>query len=304
MKPTLVITGGSGLLALNWAVAMRERFRVVLGLHSHRVACSGTESRPLDLQSIVRLRSAFTELRPAAVIHTAGLTSVEACETDPRRARHVNVELAGNVAQACAGLDLPLAHISTDHLFAGGEGHFTETHPPSPTNVYGKTKVEAEGCVLLAHPRALVIRTNFYGWGPSYRQSFSDLILAALRNRRPITLFRDVFYTPILSEALIMAVHELLERKAAGTFNVVADERVSKHEFGLRLAEQFQLDPGCIKAGNIADSAGLVERPREMSLSNEKICGLLGRKLGGVDEHIRRLMRQETLGLLREVQQL
>lgn len=304
MNATVLITGGSGLLALNWALAIRERYSVTLGLHERDISLAGLETRQIDLESVDQLVRVFETVQPQIVIHTAGLTSVEECEAKPDLAQHINVELAANVAQACAKLGLPLVHISTDHLFAGETSLADETCPVEPKNVYGRTKAEAELRVLEAHARTLVIRTNFYGWGPSYRRSFSDVIIEALRSGKELNLFKDVFYTPILVEAAAQAVHDLIDLKASGIFHVVGDERVSKYEFGLKLAQEFKLDTRLIKTGYITYQISLVQRPHDMSLSNQKTCKLLGRKLGGVGEHIARLHQQEQNGLAQELKKL
>ena len=151
---------------------------------------------------------------------------------------------------------------------------------------------------------ALVMRTNFYAWGPSYRKSFSDVVIEALRTGHELTLFKDVFYTPILIETATLAAHDLINQKASGIFHVVGDERITKYEFGLKTAKEFNLDSSLINPGFLADHISQVHRPHDMSLSNKKTCDLLGRKLGGVDEHIARLHRQEQNGLTREIQNL
>ena len=304
MKRTLLITGGSGLLALNWALAIRDRYSVTLGLHERDISLAGIKTRQIDLESVDYLVRAFETVQPQIVIHTAGLTNIEECEAKPGLAQHINVKLAANVAQACAKLGLPLVHISTDHLFSGGASSVDETHPTAPKNVYGRTKAEAEFRVLEAHAQTLVIRTNFYGWGPSYRRSFSDVVIEALRSGKELTLFKDVIYTPILIETATQAAHDLVNLKASGIFHVVGDERISKYEFGLKIAEEFNLDSNLIKPGFLTDQVSLVQRPHDMSLSNQKTCNLLGRKLGGVGEHIARLHQQEQKGLAQELQRL
>ena len=241
-------------------------------------------------------------IKPRIVIHTAGFTNVDKCEDEPSLAQHINVELAANVAQASAKLGLQLVHISTDHLFSGELPLADETKQVAPINVYGRTKAEAEFRVMEAHPQAIVMRTNFYGWGPTYRRSFSDVIIEALRSGKKLTLFKDVFYTPILIEIAARAVHDLINLKASGIFNVVGDERISKYEFGLKIAEKFNLDSGLITPGLLADQVALVKRPHDMSLSNHKTCNLLGRKLGEINDHIARLYQQECIGFAQEMQ--
>ncbi len=304
MRQKVLLTGGSGLLGLNWALAVRDRFSVMLGLHHHKVNMRGVECQELNLELAEQFRFALQNIKPDIVIHAAGLTSVERCEADPSLAHHVNTELTETVAQACADLNVRLVHISTDHLFRGDQQFLVETYPVDPINVYAFTKREAEEKVIKIFPEALVIRTNFFGWGPSYRQSFSDMIIGSLRSGRELTLFQDVHYTPILAESLVLAVHDLVEQKANGIVNVTGDERISKYEFGLILADRFGLDSRLIKPGLIADQPNLVQRPKDMSLSNQKACTLLGRQLGTTHEHIDRLWQQEASGLTQEIKKL
>jgi dTDP-4-dehydrorhamnose reductase len=304
MRTSVLITGGSGLLALSWALAIRDRYAVTLGLHERTVSLPKVESLQVDLASADRLAQTLDAIRPKLVIHTVGLTNIEKCEFEPDLARHVNVELAKNVAIVCAKYGVPLIHISTDHLFSGDQQFVDEISPTAPINVYGKTKAEAELRVLDAHPQSVVMRTNFYGWGPSYRRSFSDIVIDALRAGKEICLFQDVFYTPILIQVVAQAAHDLIAIGANGIYHVVGDERISKYTFGLKIADEFKLDSTLIKPGLIAERPSLVQRPHDMSLSNNKTCTLLGRKLGEVDEHIARLHRQEQSGLAREMQNL
>lgn len=304
MSATVLITGGSGLLATNWALTIRDDHPVILGLHQREVSLAGVTTQTIDLESVDGLRRSFELLHPGLVIHTAGLTNVEACEANPELAHHLNVELAATVARACADMDLSLVHISTDHLFSGEQTLVDESAPVAPVNRYARTKAEAEIQVLDNHPHALVLRTNFFAWGPSYRQSFSDMIIKALRAREELTLFEDVFFTPILVEVLVEAAHDLVTMNCEGVVHLVGDERISKFDFGQRLAKKFELDSSFIKPGLLRDHEELIDRPQDMSLSNQKASTLLGRKLGDIDDQVAGLQQQECLGIAHEVQSL
>ena len=304
MKKDILITGGSGLLALNWALTVREKFNVTLGLHDRKVNLKDTRSILLDLDSKKALAHLLEALKPQLVIHTAGLTSVEQCEANPTLAKYINIDLTKNLATVCAKLNIPMVYISTDHLFSGNESLVHEDHPVFPVNVYAKTKAEAEICVLDSDAEALIIRTNFYGWGTSYRHSFSDLVINHLRAEKKISLFKDIYYTPILVEPLVHTVHELAHKKAKGIFNIVGDDRISKYDFGLKLAKEFNLDIDLIDEGKIIDKQSLVARPHDMSLSNQKISNYLGRKMEGLDQHILKLKVQEASGIAKELQAL
>lgn len=301
VSKAVFITGGSGLLAVNWAAELRRDRLVHLALHRRIITLAGAEAIRVALEPVAEVTAVLASLEPELVVHAAGLTSVERCQAEPELAHHVNVVLAGNVARAAGEAGIPLVHISTDHLFDGSVVLAGESEPPRPLNVYGETKARAEDVVLASHPGALVVRTNFYGWGTTYRASFSDLVLKTLRRGERVTLFTDVHYNPIHVEAQRRAVFDLVSTGVSGIVHVVGDERLSKYEFGVRLAEHFGLDPNLISAGRIADREGLVRRPGEMSLSNERARSLLGRSLGDIDAHLALLAQQERSGLALEL---
>ena len=94
-------------------------------------------------------------------------------------------------------------------------------------------------------------------------------------------------------ENLINTVHELLGKKEKGIFNIVSDDRISKYDFGVLIAEEFGLDKSFIKRCSLYNKLNLVRRPSDMSLSNQKVTKLLGRNLGTVKQHIAQLHIQE-----------
>ena len=292
-KPSILLTGGSGLLAVNWFYSKNNDYFFYLGLNEREIHLDNSEVIFLDFFSEETLIKQIDSLRPSIIIHTAGLTSVEKCEKNPEIAFHINVELSSMVANVTKRLGIRLVHISTDHLFEGNASMLSEDQPTQAINVYGKTKALAEKKVIEINPEALIIRTNFYAWGTSYRKSFSDYIIESLMNGELLSLFDDVYYTPILAENLINTVHELLERNEKGIFNIVSDDRISKYDFGILIAEEFGLDKTKIERFSIYNKLNLVGRPHDMSLSNQKVRQLLGKNLGTVKQHIAQLHQQE-----------
>ncbi|MES2413947.1 MAG: SDR family oxidoreductase [Pseudomonadota bacterium] len=306
-KRRLLVTGGSGLLALNWACALRDSWAVTLGTHQHSVTLAGVDSLPLSLDDPARLLSEFRGLSPDLVVHTAGLTSVDRCELFPQQAHQANVEIARNVAHTSAACSAALVHISTDHIFTGFRSMSVETEPPEPVNHYGRTKALAETAVMQAHPGALVVRTNFFGWGHASRQSFTDWLIYSLRGGKMLSLFDNVFFTPILADELALASHDLVTRGASGVFNLVGDQRLSKYEFACMVASEFSLPMDLLIQHSLVGSELVAARPNDMSLSNEKAQAILGRSLGNAHRFLYALRQQELAGrateLLRAVEQ-
>jgi dTDP-4-dehydrorhamnose reductase len=293
MKKTVLFTGGSGLLAINWALSIANDFEVVLGLHRRTISIPGIRTLMIDMESSDAFVMVLEKIRPDIVIHCAGLANVEACEADPAAAYHINVTLSLNVAGACKKQAVSFVYISTDHLFSGQQPLVTEDEIPAPVNEYGRTKLEAEKRILDISGNNLSIRTNFYGWGTSYRHSFSDMIIQHTRNNRMVSLFDDFYYTPILIEELSQTVMALIDQGASGIYNVAGKERISKYEFGIRLGDEFTLDKRLIKPTKFAERKDLVKRPADLSLSVQKVTAFLNRQVGDVYSNIERLKWQE-----------
>lgn len=292
-RPKLLVTGGSGLLALNWAACMSDRFDVVLVQHRRKVRVTFAQTQSAELVEPSEISALMASHAPDIVVHAAALSDVEQCEIDPDRAFRINADMAGHVAAAARANGARTIHISTDHLSDGKTAMMGETDPVHPLNVYAASKLAGEAAVQAADPDALILRTNFFGWGPAYRSSFSDHILRALRAGRGPALFEDVFFTPILMEDLIETAHALCDRAATGVFNVAGDMRLSKYAFGLQLAETFGLDSRRITATRLSDRPDLAKRPLDMSLDSDRLVGVFGRHPAPLAAGLARLRRVE-----------
>lgn len=302
--PNLLLTGGSGLLALNWARLMADSWTVHRLEHRRRLTVFGSQAHIGSIESADDLASLLEQVRPDLVVNCAGITNVEECEANPVGAGRANGEMPGLLAKACQRHRVSFVHISTDHVFDDRATLFSETDEPAPLNVYGLTKAAGERAVLDAMPEALVVRTNFFGWGTSYRRSFTDVIIDALRaGERPL-LFDDVYFTPILMDRLVALVHQLVGLRAQGLYHAVGDDRLTKYEFGVLVARAFGLDETLLQRGKIGDRPELVRRPRQMGLSNAKLCGLTGLPVGSAMLQLEHLVALEGVASVKEIQQL
>lgn len=292
----ILITGVSGLLGWNAARQLVGRHEVTGCFWRHPVHLEGARIIPCDLREPAEAQAIIRETRPELILHTAGLTDVDECERHPDLAHALNVTITAHVAQAARQCGARLVHLSTDHLFEGRQGWADETHPPAPINVYAETKREAEQIVQAVTPEAVIVRTNFYGWGPSHRASLSDWILMGLRQGQERTMFTDVFITPILINDLVDLLLELVQRGIRGVIHAAGSERVSKHDFAIQLAQVFGCVAGQIRPISVDAFPFTAKRPKDMSLSTAKVSRLLGRPMPTVIEGLTRLKRLEEKG--------
>ena len=299
---TLFITGISGLLGLNAALVARGRFRVAGCYRTHPIGLPGVEAWPVDATDGAALAPILDRVRPDIVLHTAGLSSVDLCEDDPALAVRVNVHAAATVARLTRERGARLIHVSTDHLFDGEAPARREDEPLSPVNVYGRTKADAEAAVLHEHPHALVVRTNFYGWGTSVRTSFSDWILDGLERGEPLTMFDDVHVTPILVNDLAEALFALAGRGVSGILNVAGGERLSKHAFAHAMARVFGLSAARVRSASVGTARLKARRPRDMSLSPARVESLLGRRMPSAADGLEALRTLRDAGWTKQLQ--
>jgi dTDP-4-dehydrorhamnose reductase len=270
-KPIVLITGGTGLLGINLSACIFNEYDVYLGVNNRNVKVPFANTVNLSFNNFDSLYKEIKGILPNIIINTSGITNVELCEIDIEKAFNVNAYLAGNLARISASINSKFIHISTDHLFNGDFSFKSEISFPDPLNIYGKSKLEGEKLVRLYNKNALILRTNFFGWGTNYRKSFSDFIIENLRNHRPISLFNDVFYTPILIQSLVSVIRILIFNNKFGIYNIVSSEKISKYDFGILVARVFNLNEKLINQISFFDKSNLIKRPLDMSLSNEKL---------------------------------
>lgn len=301
MQKKILITGGSGLLGTNWALYIKDKFSVTLILHKLKIFIPNINNKVEPLDTVENCLLLLKKHQPDIVINTAGLTNVEECEMKPNLAKETNVDLPKNLAIACNRQKVKFVHISTDHIFKGDQKFYTERSMTYPLNSYAKSKLLGEKKVLENCKDALVIRSNFFGWGTKYRKSFSDFIINNLRANKSIDLFSDVFFTPISTDELFKLTHQLICKNLAGIFNVVSNERLSKYDFGIKLANCFNLKVDLINKVSLKDKLNLVGRPLDMSLSNFKLSQKLDCEIIPLEKQFINLKNQESMGAANQV---
>jgi len=284
-----IIIGGSGLFGLNWAIKQYQTDEIILLLHNKYVEFNGVKSIKIDYNNFKTLEETIKSLEPDLIINAAAITNVDFCESNVNLTYEANVQLAFDLAKIASKLNTKFIHISTDHLFDGINEIYFENDIPNPLNQYGKSKAEAEAKVLSIYKKSLIIRTNFFCWGPIYRKTFSENIVDSLRNNQYLYLFNDVYYTPIEIAELIDSILFLLNNNNTGIFNISSSMKISKYDFGVLIAKHFDLNHNLIKSDSINNRKNLVLRPNNMSLSNHRIKSHYYKFNGDINDNINRI---------------
>jgi dTDP-4-dehydrorhamnose reductase len=258
--PPLLITGATGTLGRAFARACDER-----GLR-YRL----TTRQELDLVDPESIASALETTAPWAVVNAAGYVRVDDAEVEEERCFRENAEGAGVLAAACGERALPLVTFSSDLVFDGTAGRpYVESDPPSPLNVYGHSKAQAERLALTACAGALVVRTSAF-FGPWDEHNFVAHALAALEADRQFEAVGDVVVSPTYVPDLVHETLDLLIDRERGIWHLAGADAVSWYELARLAAEAAELDPAPLVRISAGLAGWVAPRPRAAPLASER----------------------------------
>jgi dTDP-4-dehydrorhamnose reductase len=230
---------------------------------------------------------------PDVVVHTAAETDVDRCESERDLARRINVEGTANIADACSKVEAKVILVSTDYVFDGNKGNYSETDEPNPISFYGVTKLEAERIVSSTSSNSLIIRTSvLYGWHPS-KLNFATWILKGLRERQSLKVVNDHINSPTLADNLADAIRKAIMLDSEGILHIAGNERTSRFDFARRIAKRFDLDESLLIPVQMRDLNWVARRPRDSSLNVGKAEKELSIELLGVNRGLEEMARSK-----------
>jgi dTDP-4-dehydrorhamnose reductase len=291
----ILITGASGLVGLNLALEAARRGPLenrggekgkgegrseIFGtVNSHPIKTQTFEVIVSDLLAPGEPERLIDNTQPDWVINCAALAIVDACENEPELAKRLNIELPQKLAAYVTRGGARLVHLSTDAVFDGRRGDYTEEDVPNPLSVYSKTKLAGEQAVLEANPEAVVARINVFGWSLSGSRSLGEWFYYNLNAGKQVMGFTDVFFCPLLVNDLAGVLLQMLSLNLKGLYHAVSQECLSKYHFGLSLARRFGLDESLIKPASVDEARLKAVRSNNLTLRSDKLAEALGYQL-------------------------
>ena len=282
----LLVTGASGLLGLNLALEASKQHEVYGQVNQHLLKTAAFSVKQVDLLAPGAVEQILEQTQPDWVIHCAALANVDACETEPVLAKQLNTKLPEKLAVHVAKGGARLVHISTDAVFDGRIGEYSETDKPNPLSIYARTKLDGERAVLVANPQAIVARVNLFGWSLKGQRSLGEWFFNNLQAGKQIRGFTDVFFCPLLANHLATLLLTMLEKRLSGLYHVVSSDCTSKYAFGMAIARRFGFDEHLISPSSVTDAGLTAVRSPNLTLQTSKISLALGEPPPGLPEGI------------------
>ena len=298
----IAITGASGMLGTALIDELSRNHDIYATGRNKGIERGNVYWECFDLLNFDRLQWWLLDISPNVVIHCAAMVNVDQCEIEAGKAYELHMETTKIISSFLKSSGGYMIYISTDSVFDGKkELAYLENDLVNPLNVYAKSKLAGESIVLI-DGTGIVLRTNIIGWSRSdNRCSFSEWILRSLIQGEKLKLFYDVYFSPLHVSDLSKIISILINKKLCGLYNISSDFGISKYDFGLLIANVFDLASNNIKKTSIDDMDLAASRPHNMILSNQKISKELGLKFGTPKDSIITLKQQYDSGWLSRI---
>ena len=264
----VVITGSNGLLGQT-LVNLLEQHDGKYEVHAlsrgedRNMTGKNYNYHDIDLVDFNEVEKILRKIAPEFIVNTAAMTHVDVCEDNKELCDEINVTLVAHLAAVAEDLGSHLIHISTDFIFDGEAGTYTESDMPNPVNYYGLSKLRSEEVLLNSQADYTILRTILvYGYvkGMS-RNNIVLWIRDQVKNKQEVTIIDDQFRMPTLVDDLAEACLLAIEKRAKGVFNVSSSELMSIYDIALEVANVFDLDKSYIKRVSTAELNQRAPRP-------------------------------------------
>jgi dTDP-4-dehydrorhamnose reductase len=272
----ILVTGANGLLGSKLVDALSREYDVTPTHNRKALHSNSLRMNIADNEAVVKV---LDMVRPDVVIHTAAETSVDKCETNRELAWNVNALGTKNIVKGCVKFDAQMIYVSTDYVFDGEKGNYSEDDATNPINYYGLTKLKGEEFVMQLSKNFIITRTSVvYGWHPT-KLNFATWVIDSIRNKTRISVADDHYNSPTLADDLAEIIRKIGDSKLHGVYHVAGGEKMNRYEFALQIAERFQLDKTLIVPVRMEDlKMWIAKRPRDSSLCIDKLRTGLGIK--------------------------
>jgi dTDP-4-dehydrorhamnose reductase len=227
--------------------------------------------RQADITSKKDVRALVSAVEPSVIINCAAMTNVDACETERELAWRINVSGVEHLADAAKRANAALVHISTDYVFDGKHGPYSEDDRPEPLSYYGKTKLASENVLRASDITCLILRTMvLYGYAEGVKANFALWLIESLQKKSPVNIVDDQIGNPTLVDDL--------------AYHVAGRDVLSRYDFAVALAGVFGLDPGLITPIKTEHLKQPAPRPLQSGLVTLKAETEIGYRPSTVEE--------------------
>ena len=250
---------------------------------------------PLDITVKKDVKRVVFATEPDVIVNCAAITDVDACESKRELAWKINVSGVENIIEAARKDNAKLVHISSDYVFDGKSGPYSEDDRPEPLSYYGKSKLASENALRASGIDYFIARTMvLYGFAPGVKSNFALWLINNLEKAHAVRVVDDQYGNPTLVDDLAFGIASAIELGRTGIYHIAGRDIVNRYEFALQLARVFEFDPALITPIKTAQLRQPAPRPLKSGLLTLKAEVELGYKPSSVAQGLSILKGQLT----------
>ena len=275
-----LLIGADGLVGRHIRDALLGHSFVATYRHGPGPAAVG-----LDVTDDDAVRRIVERAKPRVIVLAAAQAHVERCEREPEASRRVNVEAGRVLAEAARGVGALLIVFSSEYVFDGAAGRYSEDDERAPLNEYGRQKVALEDIALSG--RGLVCRTSGVFGADPRRKDFVHQLVDRLRGGGTFNVPSDQVVTPTYAPALARAVVELALQERTGIYHVAGPRVLPRARFAEMVCDAYGLPPARLAPLPTAQLGLAAPRPLRCGLRVDKLLRTIGHGLTDPEEALR-----------------
>lgn len=266
MQRKVLITGASGFLGRYLLKHFPGEAQVLAQFFTHPVHPIRPNISTVRQDLLLPKLDELMQFEPDVIVHTAAISSIDTCESNPDLAWSVNFEATQKLSEIAKQNHARFIFVSTDTVFDGERGNYSERDTPNPLNIYALTKFESEKYILKNLNNGVIVRSAlFYGMSLNGSPSFTQVMLDKLKAGDQVTVFTDQYRSPVPVANLAQAIWELVEMDFRGIIHIGGNEQISRSEMGVKLCRQFDLPLELLIRVSSVKSGQATPRPLDCS---------------------------------------
>ena len=294
----ILITGSNGLLGQKLLHKLRLDKNIDLhatSIGDNRVTVKeGYAYHSLDITNKQEVYDLIDKIKPNVILNTAAMTNVDECEIKRDECENININSVKYLVSASKDFNSHIIHISTDFIYDGKKGFYSEEDKANPLSFYGLSKLRSEDFLKSTDCKWTIIRTIVV-YGVTEKPKKNNIILWAkksLEEGKEISVVKDQFRAPTFAEDLADACIAAFKKKKYGIFNVSSEEIISIYDIVLRVAKFYNLNTGLIKKISTKDLNQRAVRPYKTGFVLNKAKELLNYSPHSIEESLIEITKQ------------
>ena len=248
----------------------------------------------LDITDKIAVNKLINKIKPDVIFNTAAMTNVDICESNKQKCEDINIHSVKYLVDISEQLNIHLIHISTDFIYDGKQGWYSEDDEPNPLSFYGLSKLKSEELLKNSNCKWTIIRTIVV-YGVTERPKKNNIILwskKALEAGKEISVVIDQFRAPTFAEDLADACIASFKKKKYGIFNISSEEIMSVYDIVFRVAKFYNLNTNLINKTSTKNLNQQATRPYKTGFILDKAKKLLNYKPHSLEQSLTLITEQ------------